>query len=161
MRRILERVEEELRVVDLELRTEIPKEIERATALGDLRENAEYHAALERQRFLQARVGQLQQRLAQLSTIKIANLPDDRVAFGSIVTIQDLDTDEEIVYELVVPDEGDPANGKISVTSPIGRALMSKQPGEEVIVRTPGGERAFELMKLVTLHEREDVDSES
>ena len=96
MREIVEKVERELRELDRELRVELPKEIERATALGDLRENAEYHAALERQRYVQARVAQLQRRLSQLSTIKLSSIPDGKVGFGSIVELVDLDTDEEL-----------------------------------------------------------------
>ncbi len=154
MRPILERVEKELAVLDRELRVELPKEIERATALGDLRENAEYHAALERQRYVQARVGQLQQKLSQLSTIKLSDIPDDKIGFGSVVRVQDLESDEELVYELVVPDEGDPKIGKISLSSPIGRALMGKVEGDEVVARTPGGEREFEIVEVKTLHQR-------
>ena len=158
LRRIKERVESEMKVLERELRVEIPREIERATALGDLRENAEYHAALERQRYLQARVGQLKQRLSQLSTIRMSAIPADSAAFGSLVKLQDLDSDEVLDYELVIGDDGDPRRGKISISSPIGRALMGKRPGDEVTVRTPGGERAFELIELVTLHQRDDGD---
>lgn len=157
MKRITERVEKELRELERELRIELPKEIERATALGDLRENAEYHAALERQRYLQARVGQLQQRLSQLSTMRMSSIPHDRASFGSLVTVQDLDSEEEMVFELVIGDDGDPGAGKISISSPIGRSLVGKVAGDEVVVRTPGGERAFEVIDLVTLHQREDA----
>lgn len=158
MKRITERVEKELRELERELRIELPREIERATALGDLRENAEYHAALERQRYVQARVGQLQQRLSQLSTMRMSSIPRDRAAFGSLVTVQDLDTGEESVYELVIGDDGDPGAGKISISSPIGRSLVGKVAGDEVVVRTPGGERAFEVIDLVTLHQRKEAD---
>ncbi len=161
MREIRERVEKELKLLEHELRYEIPKEIEKATALGDLRENAEYHAALDRQRFLQARVGQLQQRLAQLATIKLSSVPRDRVGFGSIVTLEDLDTEQELVYELVIPDEGDPNQGKVSITSPIGKALVDKKEGDDVVVRTPGGERAFEVISIVTLHERSEAKEDA
>ncbi|MDQ7006939.1 MAG: transcription elongation factor GreA [Acidobacteriota bacterium] len=159
LKRITSRVEQELRELERELRVELPREIERATALGDLRENAEYHAALERQRYLQARVGQLQQRLSQLSTIRISSIPTDRAAFGSILKVEDLDTGEEKTFELVIGDDGDPATGKISISSPIGRSLVGRVPGDEVTVRTPGGERVFEILELTTLHQR-DIDDD-
>ena len=156
MRRIRERLEKELRALEHELRIELPREIQKATALGDLRENAEYHAALERQSYVRARIAQLQQRLSQLSSIRMSQIPRDRAAFGSLVTVRDLDTDEEVTWELVFADEGDAATGKISVSSPIGRALVGKEVGDEVVVRTPSGDRTFEIVDLVTLHDRED-----
>ncbi len=156
MRRIRERLEKELRELEHELRIELPREIQKATALGDLRENAEYHAALERQSYVRARISQLQQRLSQLSSVRMSRIPRDRVAFGSVVTVRDLDTDEEVTWELVFADEGDAAAGRISVSSPIGRALVGKEVGDEVVVRTPAGERTFEVVDLVTLHDRED-----
>lgn len=155
MRHVLDRLEQELKELEYELRHELPKEIQRATALGDLRENAEYHAALERQSYVKARVGQLKQRITQLSSVQFSQIPKDRAAFGSVVTVEDLDSGDELTYELVLAEDGDPPNGKISVSSPIGRALMGKTVGDEVSVKTPGGERAFEMVSLVTLHERE------
>jgi transcription elongation factor GreA len=156
MLHIKERLQKELKEFEHELRHELPKEIQRATALGDLRENAEYHAALERQSYVRARVAQLTERLGQLQSINLSQLPRDRAAFGSLLKLQDLDESKELEYELVLPEDGDPAKGKISVQSPIGRALMGKQPGDEVVVRTPGGERVFEILELSTFHERED-----
>lgn len=155
MRHIMDRIDTELRQLDRELRFELPKEIARATALGDLRENAEYHAALERQRYVKARIAHLNQRRAQLSTVRLDQIPTDRVAFGSVVTLEDLDSGESIVYELVLADDGDVTQGRISVSSPIGRALLNRRPGDEVNVRVPSGERAFALVALKTLHQRD------
>ncbi|MBP7146777.1 MAG: transcription elongation factor GreA [Acidobacteria bacterium] len=154
MRRLQEPIEKELKELDRELRFDLPREIARATAMGDLRENAEYKAALERQSYVKARIAHLQQRLSQLSTIRLSQIPTDRIAFGSLVTVRDLDNDEERAFDLVLGDEGDANAGKISVASPIGRALLNKQVGDEVTVRTPAGERAFEIVSLQTLHER-------
>ncbi len=161
MRKIRERVERQLRDLERELRHELPKEIERATALGDLRENAEYHAALERQTLVRARIGQLKLRLSQLSTMSVSKLPRDRAGFGSLVTVRDLDDDSTKVFDLVLGEDGDPRAGKISVSSPIGRSLVGKQVGDDVTVRTPSGERAFEIVELVTLHDRGDAGQES
>lgn len=155
MRHIRDRIEKELRELERELRVEVPKEIEKALALGDLRENAEYHAALDRQRYLQARIAQVQERLSQLSSMRMDNIPADRVGFGSLVTVLDLDTDEELRYELVIADESNPSEGKISVSSPIGRALLDHRVGDAVTVKTPKGERELELTELVTIHDRE------
>ena len=159
MRHIRDRMEKELRELERELRVEVPKEIEKALALGDLRENAEYHAALDRQRYLQARITQMQERLSQLSSIKMSSIPSDRVGFGSLVTVQDLDTDEELEYELVMAEESSPSEGKISVSSPIGKALLDRQVGEEVTAKTPKGERAFEITALLTVHDRAASDA--
>jgi transcription elongation factor GreA len=159
MRQLKERIEKELKTLEYELRFELPKEIQKAVAHGDLRENAEYKAALERQSYVKARVGQLHEKLAQLSTIKLSAIPTDRVAFGSIVTIRDLDGDSEVRYELVLNDDGDAALGRVSVSSSIGRALLGKQVGDEVTVRAPGGDRQFEVCDLITLHERSDAES--
>lgn len=155
MRNLREPLEKELKQLEFELRVELPREIARATALGDLRENAEYHAALERQRYVQARMGHLQQRLSQLSTIRISQIPRDRAAFGSQVKVSDLDSGEELTFDLVLGDEGDAAAGKISVSSPIGRALVGRQVGDQVQVKTPAGERQFEVTGLLTVHDRE------
>lgn len=159
MRHLRDPLERELKQLEYELRIELPKEIGRATALGDLRENAEYHAALDRQRYVQARIAHLQQRLSQLSTIRMSQIPRDRAAFGSLVTVSDLDSGEECTYDLVLGDEGDAAAGKISVSSPIGKALVGRQIGDTVSVRTPIGERQFEVTGLLTLHEREESEN--
>ncbi|MFN7964501.1 MAG: transcription elongation factor GreA [Acidobacteriota bacterium] len=157
MRHMREKIEKELQALEYELRFELPKEIQKAVAHGDLRENAEYKAALERQSYVQSRVSQMHEKLAQLSTIKLSAIPTDRVAFGSLVSVRDLDNDLESVYELVFNDDGDAAQGKISVSSPIGRALLGKEVGDQVTVKAPGGERVFEIVNLVTLHERDSA----
>jgi len=160
MKHVRERLERELKQLERELRYELPREIKRATALGDLRENAEYHAALERQSYVRARVGQLRQRISQLSSLDLSQIPHDRVGLGSRVRLEDLDTGDEVTWEIVLADEGDPARGLLSIASPIGRALAGRRVGDEVTVRTPGGERSFEVTGLETIHQREDEEKD-
>ncbi len=157
MRQIREKYERELAELRRELTIDLPKEIQRAVALGDLRENAEYAAALERQSYVQAKIGQVTQKLQQLATLRIDQVPRGRVGLGSLVTVRDLNTDDEMVWDLVLPDEGDGTPGAISVSSPIGRALMGKEIGDEVAVQTPGGKRDFEIIGLRTVHDRDDL----
>lgn len=149
----LKQLEEELKKLERELRIELPKELRKAAAHGDFRENAEYHAAKERQTFLQARVAHLHSRISALASIKLDSLPKDRVAFGSKVFLEDLNTGEEIVYELVTPEEVDPRNGKISIASPIGNALLNKEIGDEVAIQLPTGKKEYEVKRLITLHD--------
>jgi transcription elongation factor GreA len=137
------------------LNHELPQELKRARALGDLSENAEYSMAKERQDFVSARLAQLKVRLADLSLINMKNIPKDRIAFGSRVVLYDVDRDVEIEYRLVTSEEADVSKGLISTTSPIGRALMGKKPGDAVTVTTPNGTREFEIRTLLTFH---DVD---
>ena len=148
---LLKRFKDEIRSLDRELKSELPKEIKIARELGDLRENAEYQAAKERQSLVQARLSMLHKRVAELALINLDRLPDDRVAFGSTVHLQEMDG-EAVVYRLVMPEDADPTKGWISTASPIGRALMGKEEGDEVAAPTPGGVREFELVKLVTIH---------
>jgi len=148
---------EEIKKLGKELRLELPLEIQRARALGDLRENAEYHAALERQSFVRARLGQLQRKMAELATISQGTLPRDRAALGSLVTLLDLDTETEICYELVISEELDVPKGKISVSSPIGKGLLGSQKGDERTIATPAGTRHFEVIKLLTIHDRDEA----
>lgn len=148
------KLEQELQELQRELRQELPKEINKAKALGDLRENAEYQMALERQSYVQARIGNLQSRLKQLSTLNLSTIPKDRVALGSTVTLLDLHAGGEIVYEIVMNDDTDAANGRISVGSPIARGLQGKEVGEEVEIVTPGGRKRYEIVALTTLHEK-------
>ena len=145
---------DEVRRLDQELRVELPREIHRAAALGDLRENAEYQAALERQRYIQARLAQLRKMLMEISSADLNNLPRDRAGLGSQVLIVDLDTGKKTSYELVLGEETDFSKGRISVGSPIGKALLGKDVGDEVVIRAPSGTRTCELKKLVTVHER-------
>ncbi len=135
---------------------ELPREIKTAVAMGDLRENAEYHAALERQSFVKARIGQLRERLSALNTLNLSQLPRDRVGLGSKVTLLDLDSDQEVRYELVFPELADLSTGLISVASPIGKSLLNRQEGDEVSITTPSGQKRFELLGVVTLHDGEN-----
>jgi transcription elongation factor GreA len=146
------RLEEEIRVAEHELKVDLPKEIQRAREWGDLRENAEYKAAKERQTFLQARIALLQSRLAGLSMMNLESIPKDKVGLGSTVTVKDEDTGQEDVYEIVTSEESDPEKGRISPSSPIGRCLLNKKLGETAEVRVPKGTRYVEIVKLVTIH---------
>ena len=136
-----------------ELHFKLPKEIQKAREFGDLRENAEYKAALERQSVVSARIAQLRERMSEVQSIDISKLPTDRVAYGSKVVLYDLDKDEKITYRLVSSEESDPENGLISTISPIGQALMGKEEGDEIKVKTPTGQRNFEISKLKTVHD--------
>ncbi|MFQ5671081.1 MAG: GreA/GreB family elongation factor [Acidobacteriota bacterium] len=153
MEKIRRRLEGDLRALERELRQELPKEIQRARELGDLRENAEYKAALERQSFVRSRIGQIRQRLEKLSLMKVDSLPTDRAHLGSRLTVLDLKTQEETIYELVIAEDADPANGRISIASPIGRSLVGKEEGDEVKVRIPSGTRTLEVRSLRTAHD--------
>jgi transcription elongation factor GreA len=144
---------EEIQKLEHELAHELPAEIKKAVALGDLSENAEYHMAKQRQEYVNARLGQMKKRMAELSLVNLANIPHDRAAFGSTVTVYDTSKDEEIVYKLVTSEESDVANGMISTTSPIGRGLIGKQVGDVATVITPNGKRELEVLKLVTMHD--------
>lgn len=149
---VRKKLEEELKILETELKIDLPKELHKAAALGDLRENAEYKAARDRQEYLQARVGALRKRLSDLALINIDTLPRDRAAYGSTLTVLDQDKDEEVKYKLVTAEEADLSKGLISTTSPIGKSFMGKREGDEVEVRTPQGVRHFEILKLVTIH---------
>ncbi len=150
---IKKKLEEELKLLETELKIDIPRELQKAAALGDLRENAEYKAARDRQEYLQARVGALRKRLSDLALINLDTLPKDRAAYGSTITVLDQDKDEETTYKLVTAEEADITKGLISTTSPIGKSLMGKRKGDEVEVRTPQGVRHFEILKLLTIHD--------
>src|SRR5690348_6597104 len=155
---IKRKLEEEIRTLEHELAHELPKEIKKAVAMGDLSENAEYHMAKQRQEFVNARLGQLKKRLAELALVNLDNIPKDRVAYGSIVELYDLDKGETIEYRLVTSEETNVAQGLISTSSPIGRGLMGKKPGDEVRVQTPNGAKEFEVRRLVTIHDREEAE---
>jgi transcription elongation factor GreA len=152
---VKKKLEEELKVLETELKVELPRELQKAAALGDLRENAEYKAARDRQEYLQARVGALRKRISELSLINIDSLPKDRAAYGSTLELLDVDKDEEVVYKLVTAEEADLSKGLISTASPIGKSLMGKREGDEVEVKTPQGVRHFEVLKLSTIHDSE------
>ena len=156
MREIKERLNAELRALEHEFRVELPKEIKAAVAMGDLRENAEYKAALERQSFVKARIGQLRERLGTLNSINMSQLPRDRAGLGSRLRLLDLDSDQEISYRLVFAELADLKSGLISIASPIGKSLVGTKAGDEVKIRTPSGQRHFEVLDLVTAHDQAD-----
>jgi transcription elongation factor GreA len=147
------KLEAEIAALDLELRVELPREIAKARAHGDLSENAEYHAAKERKGMVNARLGQLRARLREVSMIDYSRIPRDRVGLGSSVTVLDLKKDEEITYHLVTVEEANVALGRISTTSPIGRGLLGKQVGDTVKVQIPDGTRELEIVQLTTIHD--------
>jgi len=149
---LVKKFEEEIQGLERELRTELPQEIRRARELGDLSENAEYQAAKERQRLVEARIGMLKKRVGAIALLNLDKLPTDKVGLGSIVHVND-GGGETIVYRLVMPEEADPSKGLISPSSPIGRALLNKEPGDEVTVQAPNGVRRLEIVKLMTIHD--------
>jgi transcription elongation factor GreA len=150
--RILKKFEDEIHQLEKELKTELPQEIKRARELGDLRENAEYQAAKERQRLVESRISLLKKRVGEISLMNLDKLPHDRVGFGSTVHLKD-PAGQVIVYQLVMPEDADVEHGLISTASPIGRALISKEEGDEVNVTAPNGSKRFEIVKLVTIHD--------
>jgi transcription elongation factor GreA len=154
MNEIKKRLEEEIRSLDHELKVSLPKEIQRAREYGDLRENAEYKAAKERQSYLQARIGQLHQRLAALTRMNLDKIPHDKVGLGSLVKLRETATGKDISYEIVTPEESDPAQGKISPSSPIGKCLLNHEEGDVVEVTVPSGTREYEILSLVTIYDQ-------
>src|SRR6476660_9490079 len=156
MEEIKKKLQAEIDDLEHQLNHEIPKVIQHAREFGDLSENAEYKAAKERQSMVQARVSLLQQRLMEVDSIDISKIPTDRIAYGSIVVLYDLDKEEKVTYELLTSEESAPEEGKISTVSPIGQALMGKQEGDSVKAKTPTGIRNFEIARLTTIHEKED-----
>lgn len=155
MKEAKRKLEERIKKLEYELQTELPKALELAIAMGDLRENAEYQTAKERQSYVQAELAQLQQRLSKLSLVNLNKIPEDRISYGSTVTLLDLEKDQEITYELVTSEESDVKMGLISTSSPIGKSLMGHEVGDEVTIRTPGGIRQYEVVSLTTIHEKE------
>jgi transcription elongation factor GreA len=154
---IKQRLLDEIEQLEHELAHELPAEIKKAAAMGDLSENAEYHMAKQRQDIVNARLGQLKRRMAELSLVNLANIPKDRVGFGSTVKVYDSTKDEELVYRLVTSEESDVSKGLISTTSPIGRGLVGKREGDVTTIVTPNGKRELEILKLTTIHD-EDGD---
>ena len=149
--RLIKKFENEIQALDRELKLELPKEIKRARELGDLRENAEYAAAKERQRLVEARISMLQKRVSEIALINVDRIPSDRAGFGS--TLHVVEAGEKLVFQLVMPEDADAAKGLISTSSPIGRALLNKEVGDTVKAVTPGGTREFEIVKLQTIHD--------
>src|SRR3954447_13834876 len=150
--RLIKKFEDELQKLNHELKLELPKEIKRARELGDLRENAEYQAAKERQRLVESQISMLQKRVAEISLINVDRIPKDRAGFGSTLEVLD-GHGEKMTLQLVMPEDADAEKGIISTTSPIGRALINKEPGDSVKVVTPGGAREFQILKLTTIHD--------
>jgi transcription elongation factor GreA len=150
--KLLKKFEDEIALLDKELKTELPREIKRAREHGDLRENAEYHAAKERQRLVESRLSLLQQRVKEISLMNLERIPHHKVGFGSTVHLKD-DSGLAIVYQLVMPEDANAEQGMISTASPIGRALLNKEEGDEIVVTTPNGARRFELVRLFTIHD--------
>jgi transcription elongation factor GreA len=153
MLELKKKLEEELAALENELRVDLPREISKARAHGDLSENAEYHAAKERQGIVNMRLGQVRSRLRELSMIDMSRIPRDRVGLGSSVKVLDLNKDEEITYRLVTSEDADVAAGRISTTSPIGKGLLGKQVGDTVKVTIPDGIREMEIIQLTTIHD--------
>jgi transcription elongation factor GreA len=151
---IKKRLEDEIQKLDYELKVQLPKEIQRAREYGDLRENAEYKAAKERQSYLQARIGQLHRRLSALSLVNLDKIPKDKVGLGSTVQLKETSTGETVTYDLVTPEEADPTQGRISPSSPIGKCLLNHDEGDVVEVRVPSGTKEYEIVSLVTIHDQ-------
>src|SRR5262252_5173996 len=150
--RLIRKFEDEIQTLNHELKLELPKEIKRARELGDLRENAEYSAAKERQRLVESQISLLKKRVAEIALINVDRIPKDRAGFGSTLHVVE-GTGEKLIFQLVMPEDADAAKGLISTTSPIGRAFLNKEAGDSVKVVTPGGTREFEILKLFTIHD--------
>jgi transcription elongation factor GreA len=153
MNDIKKKLQDEITALEYELHVELPKEILKARAHGDLSENAEYHAAKDRQGFVNARLNQLKKRISEMAMIDFSKIPHGKVGLGSTVVVLDSKRDEEVTYNLVTSEEADAANGKISTTSPIGRSLLGKEVGDVVRVQSPGGVKELEILKLTTIHD--------
>jgi transcription elongation factor GreA len=150
--RILKKFHDEIAALERELKVDLPKEIQRARELGDLRENAEYKSAKERQTILNSRIAMLKKRVGEISMINLDRIPHDRAGFGSTVHLRD-ESGDAIIYQLVMPEEADAEKGMISTSSPIGRAILNREEGDEIKVSTPNGARKFELVKVITIHD--------
>jgi transcription elongation factor GreA len=150
---VKQRLQTELDELESELRVHLPKEIKRALEFGDLRENAEYRAALDRQNIVKARIRELRQRISEVGSIDLSKIPRDRAGYGSTLVLLDTERGEEVTYRLVTPEESDPSAGLISTMSPVGRSLLGKEEGDEVKVSTPAGARSFEIKRLTTIHD--------
>jgi len=148
------KLQEEIATIESELRVELPREIARARAHGDLSENAEYAAAKERQRYLDARLAQLKKRMRDFSMVDLSRIPKGKVGLGSEVTVLDVTKDEELTFKLVTSEDADAARGLISTTSPIGRGLIGKEVGDAVRIQIPGGIRDLEIIRLTTIHDQ-------
>ena len=150
---VRQKLQAELDGLESELRVHLPQEIKRAREFGDLRENSEYQTALQRQTMVKARIRELRQRMSEVASIDLSRIPRDKAAYGSTLVLYDAEREEEVTYRLVTPEESDPPEGLISTVSPIGRSLMGKEAGDEVVVAIPSGSRRFEIRRLKTLHD--------
>ena len=155
---IIERLKREVADLQYELSHRLPAKLEEARAHGDLRENAEYHAAKERQGILRARIDQLQSRIRELSVYDLSRIPRDRISYGTRVTLEDVDSGDSVEYRVVFPEEVDGASGLVSIGSPIGKALLNRAEGDEVTVVTPGGRKSYLVVSVTTLHEQVPAD---
>ena len=153
---IKKKLEEEIRVIEYELKNELPLELKRAVAMGDLSENAEYQSAKQRQEILNAKLAHLRKRLAEVAMINFEKIPRDRVSYGSTVVLYDTQKKAEITYKLVSVEESDIQKGLISTSSPIGKGLLNRREGDTVNITTPGGGKEFEILRLTTIHDQED-----
>jgi transcription elongation factor GreA len=153
---IKKKLEDEIRAIEYELKNELPQELKKARALGDLSENAEFQSAKQRQEILNAKLAHLRKRLADVALINFEKIPKDRVSYGSTVVLYDVQKGTEITYRLVSVEEADLQKGLISTTSPIGKGLLNKQPGDTVRIATPGGPKEFEILELTTIYDAED-----
>jgi transcription elongation factor GreA len=154
MKAVRDKLEVELHALERELTIDLPREIKIAVAMGDLRENAEYHAALDRQRFVRARIGQLQRRLSELGTMNLDRIPKDRIGLGTTIVLVDLDGDVELTYELVIPELADLEKGLVSLASPIGQGLLNRKDGDTVVIEVPSGKKRFEILEIKTIHDK-------
>jgi transcription elongation factor GreA len=148
-------IKDEIDKLNYEFKVELPKKISEARAYGDLKENAEYHAARERQSFVKARISQLSDQLQKLGELDISTIPDDRIGYGSTVQVLDTDSEDNIEFTLVSQDAVDPSEGKISLSSPVGAALMNRTVGEEIEIAIPAGKRRYFIERVITIHGRE------
>ena len=150
---VKKKLQDEITALEREMNIELPKELMKARAHGDLSENAEYKYAKERQGYVSARLGQLKKRLGDIGMLNLSNIPTDRAGYGSRVWLLDIQKSVEVEYKLVTTEEADAAQGLISTTSPIGKALLGRYVGDEVQVQTPAGIKQFEVIRLKTIHE--------
>jgi len=155
-----QKVRDELEKLKYEFKVDLPKRISEAREYGDLKENAEYHAARERQSFVKARIAQLTDQLNKLNDLNMTDIAEDKVGYGSTVTVLDMELDDEIVFTFVSSNEVNPSEGKISVSSPIGAAMQNRKAGEEVEVNIPAGKRKYLIKKIVTIHGNEFLHEE-
>jgi transcription elongation factor GreA len=155
------KLEDEIRKLDRELKEELPLAFKKALEMGDLRENAEYQSAKERQSYVQAQLGQLRQRLSALSMVNFSKIPRDKVSYGSTVVLTDLETGQEVTYRLVLSEESNAAGGLISTSSPIGKSLMGHEEGDEVHIVTPRGDKRYEITRLTTIHDEQQEEQEA